>query len=341
LDLTVEEMKKEHMGLLGAIKNGHWVEFGVRNNSWNDFMMLALGRINQEQRPNGYYMGEEGFDRAKEELQLYANEREETGESINLTDFRKDHGGLIHAINNDYWVKFEVDSWDDFMIAALGWKNEIKYKTEDLKIEVERVLDDLIKKDEKIEMQKVIDLVYFTKRYVYQHKLSYLVNDAIERQLTECRYNVDHEGEHPHMCSKCEYENTNPTKMRRHFRTHSGEKPYSCNECGEAFSAKGTLKAHVRTHTGEKPYQCNYCEERFTTSSDRGRHERRHTGERPYPCDQCDYAATQNYNLKRHYRIHTGEKPFKCEPCGYVTNNKGHLTRHKKTNKHQKYINEG
>ncbi len=96
---------KEMDGIMGAIKRGEWVSFGIMK--WNDLLRKTFGEINNEMR---IYIGEQGLERAITELQAFKTEHNRLPKCSD-----KELNRIKAAIRHREWVSFGVEKWNDLL----------------------------------------------------------------------------------------------------------------------------------------------------------------------------------------------------------------------------------
>ncbi|XP_075163317.1 uncharacterized protein LOC142235949 [Haematobia irritans] len=106
----------------------------------------------------------------------------------------------------------------------------------------------------------------------------------VRRNHTECKY---------FKCRFCDYQTTNPQRLKYHETKHTGEKPYSCSECDKRFTTPWSRRVHMQTHAN--------------TSKEAKLH----------ACDECGKTFKQLASLRNHKKLHTeGVTPHICQHCG-------------------------
>ncbi|MFW9996001.1 MAG: hypothetical protein ACFFD4_28430 [Candidatus Odinarchaeota archaeon] len=95
-------------GIVGAIRRGEWIDFGIKN--WNDFVLKAFGEL----RVQSQYIGIKGLKNAQNKVLKF---RKENGKIPRKRDVTS---GIYAAIKRGEWAKQGIHSWIDFIKATFG-----------------------------------------------------------------------------------------------------------------------------------------------------------------------------------------------------------------------------
>lgn len=145
---------------------------------------------------------------------------------------------------------------------------------------------------------------------------------------------LEHTGERPFACTKCDARYRFAVNLRRHMNNvHSDVPAFECWQCRRPFFDPNCLRRHMRTvHTAERRYACTVCDKRFSTSTGLQVHAYRHTGTKRFVCTVCDKRFYARAGLVEHERgTHTGERPYACDRCDLRFTSKRYMKKHQKT----------
>lgn len=99
-----------------ALSREYWKEFNI--NFWNDLLYWVFGEINNKV---DYYLKKEELKQTKKKVLQFKVKYKRIPI---YTD--KIASSIITAINNGYWVNFDIKSWNDFLIYVFGEFNQVK-----------------------------------------------------------------------------------------------------------------------------------------------------------------------------------------------------------------------
>jgi len=95
-----------------AIRRGYYTEFGI--STFHEFLLYVFNEFNV--RPSGYYEGNLGLQRAKNEALDYFDENNRQPTSNDLTS-------IMNAIYRENWKDYGINTWYDFLVHTFGEAN--------------------------------------------------------------------------------------------------------------------------------------------------------------------------------------------------------------------------
>ena len=145
-----------HQMIVTALKRGLWEEYGIH--TWDDL----LYNVFKEACYKKCRRGRSGLIEVVEELRTFWKENNRLPTSPERLD-------IVKAIKNDFWVEFNIHTWNHLLKYSLGKVNIRRNAT-----------DEEILKDAQHKLRKYYDK---TKRLPISSKFSTIVNQILQKKM--------------------------------------------------------------------------------------------------------------------------------------------------------------
>ena len=240
---------------------------------------------------------------------------------------------------------------------------QIKMTVKDLSLEVEKLKQNSIEKDNTIEAlaEKVSNLQNWAQ--VFCNKNNEMNQNSMNNfkildvKITEVNEKLENQKRtdtvKPNIkCKECSLEVRNIIELKTHIQALH-PKQYRCNNCDQTFCSSLDLELHMKTHSTEKNFKCDLCNKLFYMKWRLGKHMKQHEQSNVRYCSfynnnqfceyeeigcmfrhehapKCKFSGKCRINLCQ-FKHDTILPRYPCNECASTFNSEGILDNHKRS----------